>query len=520
MLNKRSVCKYAWLGFCLAQSTWAAQVIYVDAAADGDDNGTTWCHAFSSLQDALSSVDGISEYEIRVADGTYTPTTPDGDRVTSFRLMNNVAILGGFAGCGAANPDERNPAIFESILSGDLNGDDNSGGSNAENSYQVVVGSGVDETAVLDGFTIADAFANGSNPSDRGGGLFLFPIASSPIIRHCLFRNHVTIAKGAAIYAFDAAATVSDCTFVNNQSADGGAVYNLQGGSTFSDCHFADNTATFLGGAVFNLSSAPVYRDCLFENNRALGGGGMQIASSSATIDRCEFRSNVAAGAGQPSGGAVLVQSSEPLLSNSLFVGNTAEQAGGGIHHMLGSSSTIRNCTFSFNEAGTGGGLSVGGSDAWVGNSIFWANLDNQGPSTAQLALISGSLAVLYNCVQDLPAEFEGDGNIAVDPLFVDAEGTDGQVGTDDDDFRLSESSPCIDTGQPDSVMTIPPLDLAGNDRLSCREVDMGAYEFQVSSGCLVAAVPTVSTWGMVILALLLLAAARLYIRQISEPRP
>ena len=106
----------------------AGTVLYVDDDADPGGDGLSWDTAYKYLQDALdSAVDGT---EIRVGQGTYLPDrdegNPDGtgDREATFLLMNDVAIMGGYAGLGEKDPDERNIALFETTLSGDLNGDD------------------------------------------------------------------------------------------------------------------------------------------------------------------------------------------------------------------------------------------------------------------------------------------------------------------------------------------------------------------------------------------------------------
>lgn len=44
---------------------------FVDASASGDNNGSTWEHAFTSLQSALDVA--VSDDEIWVAKGTYKP---------------------------------------------------------------------------------------------------------------------------------------------------------------------------------------------------------------------------------------------------------------------------------------------------------------------------------------------------------------------------------------------------------------------------------------------------------------
>ena len=119
---KRLICGVA----ILAVSTARADTIYVDDDAPVGGDGLGWNTAYQFLQDALANAVGGTE--IRVAQGLYVPdqdetgnVTP-GDRTATFQLINAVTIAGGFAGLGAADPDERNPAVFTSMLTGDLLG--------------------------------------------------------------------------------------------------------------------------------------------------------------------------------------------------------------------------------------------------------------------------------------------------------------------------------------------------------------------------------------------------------------
>ncbi len=106
-------------------TTAVGTVIYVDADANGANDGTSWINAYEYLQNALAVA--LASDEVRVADGTYKPdanaANPDGtaNRIATFQLINGVAIYGGFAGYWASDPNERNTELYETILNGDIN---------------------------------------------------------------------------------------------------------------------------------------------------------------------------------------------------------------------------------------------------------------------------------------------------------------------------------------------------------------------------------------------------------------
>ncbi len=273
-----------WLvlsAFCLAVGhVAAAKTVYVDADASGANDGSTWQNAFNHLQDALDSAsrgDGI-----RVAQGVYKPDqntanpAGSGDRMAAFQLKNGVALRGGYAGFGEPNSDARDIGRYRTVLSGDLNGDDEPNFANyAENSCHVVSGSGTNATAVLDGFTITAGNANRGSQDIDGAGMY--NIGGSPVVTNCTFRDNRALLYGGGMfnYMFSRPAVIN-CIFSGNSAEYGGGMENrYYSDSTVTNCLFTGNAAHH-GGGMGNSGASPTVTNCTFSDNWALGrGGGM-----------------------------------------------------------------------------------------------------------------------------------------------------------------------------------------------------------------------------------------------------
>jgi len=206
--------------FVLLAQTASARIIYVDDSSAGLNDGTSWENAFTNLKDALIAAHAGDE--IRVAQGTYAPTFPNGDRDETFALSEacGATIKGGYAGFGETHPDSRDVSLYETTLTGDLNGDDEDDfRNNDENCFHVVTSSGTDEATVLDGFTITGGNANDVSPREKdGGGLFSYE--GKPVLTNCTFsRNSADC--GGGFFGIDAEPVLVNSILWGNWDASG-----------------------------------------------------------------------------------------------------------------------------------------------------------------------------------------------------------------------------------------------------------------------------------------------------------
>ena len=318
----------------------APGIIYVKADATSANNGTSWADAYTDLQTALTAAN--SGDEIWVAAGTYKPTTGT-DRTATFQLKNDVALYGGFAG-GETVRDQRDWETNVTILSGDIG----TVGDNSDNSYHVVTGSGTDDTAVLDGFTVTGGNADGYHACYYGAG-GMYNDKGSPTVTNCTFSSNSATYRGGGMFNWYSSPTVTNCTFSDNSAhiyfAEGGGMANRSSNPTVTNCTFSDNSAYF-GGGMYNAWSNPMLTHCTFSGNSATSGGGMSNWSDSSPIlTNCTFSNNSTT----YQGGGMYNSQSSPTLANVTFSDNSANQ-GGGMYNSF-SDPMVVNCTFSGNSA-------------------------------------------------------------------------------------------------------------------------------------------------------------------------
>ena len=408
---------YMWTVICIflivmVSPAFAGKIIYVDEDAAGANDGSSWTDAYKYLQDALADANSADKsVVIRVARGVYRPdrntAEPNGtgDRTATFQLINGVTLKGGYAGLGEADPNVRNIELYETILSGDLNGNDvniidpvdsKNEPTRAENSYHVVTGSGTNETVVLDGLTITAGNANGKfdNTVGKGGGMFNDNSRLS--LTHCTFKGNSAY-YGGGMFIYNSDLTITNCTFSGNS---GKGMHSWESNVTLTNCTFSGNS----DGGMYNWLSKVTLTNCMFSRNSGdLYGGGMENNGGS------------------------------PILNNCTFFGNTSLDYGGGMFNSV-SSPTIANCTFAKNTA-------------QVGNALYVSLTSKENQYTVQLTnciLWDGSNevwntddSIINITYSDVQGGFPGKGNIDSDPCFADPGYWDPNGTPDylDDDF-------------------------------------------------------------------------------------
>jgi hypothetical protein len=461
--------------------------IYVDASATGANNGSSWGNAYIYLQDALTAA--ISGDNIWVAEGTYKPDhgvgVTIGDRNATFELKAGVSIYGGFP-VGGGTLEQRDPNLNETILSGDLNSDDQPNFVNHSENSKIITKIGwTTGTTTLDGFTIEAAYDSlDTNIAyglyDEGGGQIT--------ISNCKFLNN----KGYTI------------RFRNPNDTGYEHFVGTLTGFEITNCLFQNNSGVRV---IYMRGCSPVFRNCLFKQNTCYS----IYSSSFKAWPNNQVYSN-------------------PTLINVTFIGNssTALYISGECTSLLVNCVLAANSQYGiFAEGMSGGGMTTlvncsivengvegidcmnSGTPIDLTNCIIWGNNNNG------LQIFNGytSAVATNSCIQDAVEDGTyvhtgaGPGVITSNcidwnpqfSIYPDDGGDGWGVGDNDDfgDLHLQHTSPCIDSADNASVpadtedldgdgnITEPiPYDLDGHPRIvdgDCNStivVDMGAYEF------------------------------------------
>lgn len=263
--------------------------------------------------------------------------------------------------------------------------------------------------------------------SENGPDHCSIDVEGSPIEPHRAFVVNAGNTRATMIHGFTITGGDTDTGAIADTFNAGGVLVR-DSSPTLSNCHFLRNDCSCWGGAVcVSGSGSPFITHCRFENNHS-----------------------------DAEGGAFFSWSSDPtVIENTVFIRNSAGVGGGAIFSFaplrLDHVTIVENTSANF-----GGGMY--GSDATIRNTIIWGN---QAPNASGTSLWNST--VEYSVVQGGHA---GTGNLDVDPHFRP------------NGWQLLRGvSPCIDAGDPSTVVHARARDLDGDPRLDGGRVDIGADE-------------------------------------------
>lgn len=428
-----------------------ARRVYVDPNATGDNSGLSWDNALTDLQLAINN--SVANDSIWVKQGTYTPSMSN--RSESFTFpVENIHIYGGFDGTETAL-NERDWQNNQTILSGDLNGNDNTNisldeATRSDNSFSVVDLTEAKNIS-LDGLVIADGHAN-------------------------LDDDTVSNYRGAAIYADNANnITLRNMIVENNVAIVGGAVrfFNgIENNSTFTveSCIFRNNLSTYSSSLTFITSEVsfnnPVNQNVNIHNSLFYNNTASDLVGST----RASF-----------SGSSIGIFTNNLSTQNVSIVNNTFTE-----NKDYGTGSTDPKATIVLRRYGIWSAPNDNGDlFAEVYNNIFTNNYDAENSVAAQDICLMNFPNRFLNELTVKNNRMDNDtylSSLAIVPDISDnLQDSPEFVNPASDIFRLQTGSAMIDAGDNSYLPASITEDLDGNNRIVNALVDLGAYEHDPS---------------------------------------
>jgi len=421
-------------------TTTACGLIYVDHAATGNDDGTSWGDAYPTVQDAIQIANSHDRCEIWVAGGTYYPDQGvgqiDNDTSATFSIQDGISLYGGFAG----NESQRSQRDWEgnpTSLSGDI--EQNDGAQISGNNTATLITT-QRANYIVDGFTLTASTGDavdsdesvlflGNSRLEGIKGRGVYGLHSSLIIDNFVSTQN----EGTAVYALFANLLLLDSLFTQNEAR---SVYVYGGNlAVIRRMTFVENSTTCLSHvetrhlAKFVQMEAVDFRqndvlddDCgrtavfqshdtkieitnsLFANNTATAFSALSGGSKDIALNNVSFINNISKNQG---GGARLdlTYYDDVSLTNILFAGNQSVEEGGGLYLFNPNNVQLTNIAFNKNHAeGVGGGIYIEDNDADVDailtNVTIANNQDNQHSDRgAGITLVGDNNITLQNSV-------------------------------------------------------------------------------------------------------------------------
>ena len=409
-------------------------MIYVDAGAAPNGDGTSWAMAFNDLNSALiAALDGN---QIWMKAGEYALTN-------TLQIPSRIQLFGGFAGT-ETNLNQRTGVntLNATILRQNVPG------------LRVV---DIDSSTGirLDGLTLTGA----TNVSGGGAGLRLTQVSGDVVIANCRITGNSDSSvdgDGAGIRLAAATPTMINCEISDNlaprtgTAGGGGMYFDATSGGCWTNCVIRGNRTAGDNGGGFNIQCndgfGPTFFGCAIINNESGKNGGGVYGKGDFTFINCQFADNlVRTPTSSSAGGGGLFcynAGSEVLLDGCIISGNqvgTAAEAGagGGVFVSSVQNCTLRNCIVSGNYLT--GSSSSRGAGVHVASSANLANMtannctiaDNHQIVTTTAGGFNNADATagtvfLQNCILANNSQLARSGTISEDGNLYFGNGTDG----------------------------------------------------------------------------------------------
>lgn len=421
-----------------------SQILYVDPAATGNNSGSSWANAHTTVQNAVAAANSNNSIsEIRIVGGTFT-----GPELV---LTRNYTISGSWN----KNSNTQDVVLNPTKLDG-------------EASHRIM--------QIQQGLRVRLLqleFINGYD-GVRGAGLYTKGIVE---ISYCRFAGNKLVETNFADYS------------------NGGAIYNEGGSLSIDNSYFLSNRSWQTAGAIYNTGSLSI-KGCEFINNssRYKGGAVYSTVTGNVKVHKTRFNGNYLDYAtGQFStnytkGGAICSENQLEVVGCILDKNKCTSGGAVWASHKL----KLINNTFYANEAyltvaapGLGGAVEyqyygAGEVNGYIYNNIFSANLGINGWSvyTAGASSQLGVGLIVRNNSVEPDGLAHSHYNLAPDianngfymPLFYNPEAGN---------FVLMAQSFCKDVGNSDAYLGFdyPAVEYYGQKRIMGCAIDIGANE-------------------------------------------
>lgn len=358
----------------------------------------------------------------------------------------------------------------------------------------------IDDSAILDGFTLRNGFIN--SDFANGGGILIYQ--ASPTLRNLIVEKNRLSSKrpnGGGMNFYESSSIVENCiirnnTLVSDGWAYGAGIYSSESDVNFNDCLIQNNISNSdswaYGGGIYMDDSNDKLNNCVLQNNKCVSeswamGGGVYLGDNSAQLINCTIDGNTVDGGGWSYGAGIYIDQFLGVndtydilgckITNNAPLGSRKD--GSAIYTFGNFDLNIINCVI--NNNGTAfsalyleeatikiinstifsneSGISCYEANLEVTNTVIWDNIYTISDNSWQT---ESNITVDHSLIE---GGYFGPGNIDSDPLFLSNEV-----------LIPTENSPCLNAGTKDIPIDV---DIRGNERPFPKgsAPDIGAYE-------------------------------------------